>query len=156
MEDWWLAGCVAGWSDGWKDGWQRIGENTDTRCVHPTYTERSEQDIIRTDISSLARNRWWDRATHRQVLSANTERTENTVSMHMYVNRHIQKQSWWGSVNDFKRLHTVAVTVTQPFVFLSSLFYFLSFSVLCYCTNPKHLCLTGKLFITGSSREAIK
>lgn len=49
--------------DGWMDEkeWKiRIGNNTDIRHVRHTSTERGEQDIIRTDISSLARNRWWN------------------------------------------------------------------------------------------------
>lgn len=107
-----------GWMDGWMDEkkWKiRIGNNTDIRHVRHTSTERGEQDIIRTDISSLARNRWWDRATHRQDLPANTGLTENSVSSYMH--RHIQTQtltckSWWGSINDLKGC--TAVTVAPP------------------------------------------
>lgn len=131
--------------DGWMDEkeWKiRIGNNTDRRHVRHTSAERGEQDIIRTDISSLARNRWWDRATHRQDLPANTGLTENSVSSYMH--RHTQTQtltckSWWGSVGDL--WGCIAVTVAPPAPHFFPLPCSVSSPFQCF-TNPHLLPLT--------------
>lgn len=39
----------------WKKG---IKNDPNTRLMHPTSTDKAEQDIIRGGISGLARNRW--------------------------------------------------------------------------------------------------
>lgn len=73
-------------------GWKKVRNNPSTRCMHPTSTDKAEQDIIRGGISGLSRNRWWDRAIHRQDLSSSPELKKKRIDI--YIHRHTKKQCW--------------------------------------------------------------
>lgn len=167
--------------------------------MYPTQTKIGEQDIIRTDISSLARNRWWDRADRIFLPIQEWRRIAWACTCTDTQTQCWTCKSWWWSVSDLKGCIAVTVTVTPPnpsfplFLVLfpllfnslllyrlwssstnslhpSSSFFLYCVTLKCYgkalmphrytalsfdavlhsCSWQKHLCLTGKLFITGS------
>lgn len=124
-----------------EEGWKKVRNNPSTRCMHPTSTDKAEQDIIRGGISGLSRNRWWDRAIHRQDLPSSPELKEKRIRI--YIHRHTKNSV--GLIKVFMSKHQWFEKLpgchwhTPSLHFLSPLLSFLSFLFLYFCTNPHHL-----------------